>query len=202
VNGTIQVFQHGKGTRAKWHFSQGKRTGTIRHAGAGHFLNRKFASTAEAKRYCETELLKDQNAIFYILENDTIVEIVLDSELQQTRQTTSEIRWNVVTVVIVAALSWFVFSKVAPFQSPAANLGLAGLAVLFYVTVLWVNNWNPVESLLIIMIMLGLASLLCVAVKKARLRRERSNHPTVSLVVHRHAYLSSSSIFVNRPCGP
>lgn len=179
--GKIRVFQHGKGTQTRWDWTAGEARGTISAVGAGRFVDRAFDSTAAAKQFCQAELQKDRSAIFYLLQFEQIVDTILDSEFHRLAEYKSRLRSGLISTVIVVALSWWVFVKGAPFQSATTNLALAGGMTLLYVSILWSNNWNWIESLFMVVIILVMASLVMSAIKHRRLRREQ-REPPVALV--------------------
>jgi len=172
----IKVFRHGKGTRTRLEFVEGKPRHTLTQAGAGRFLNDNFQTLEDASNFCFAELQKDESAILYITEGELILKMVLNHAFHEAKKYEAGRRYAVLSSLAFALISWLIVTTMSPFASTGANLALAGGAVLFYILLLCLYGTRNVEAAIVMTLLLVLLCTLLPALKRARDKARKASH--------------------------
>jgi len=177
---TIRIFVHGRGT----HVFFVKGVGRIQKAGRGRFLDQTFLSLNEAQEFGRAQVAKDENAILYLLRGDDVLETLLDPARQDSNYKKARLIESLISMIPFAAISIWLCLKTAPFASDSANLTLAGAMILVHALILHSHNWNWFEATVAMAIFLVFAFMVCGALHKARMRREKRQHQPTALMAH------------------
>lgn len=123
----FMVLKSGKNTMTKLDIADDFRS-TITSLGGGHYLEKDYSSLDEAIRDCAALVKKNAADVYYVMEDDTILETVMDSDFHETESRRRERRTRFVGALVVSLISAVVlFAGVPP---RTAMLSLCVLVIL------------------------------------------------------------------------
>lgn len=150
----IKIFRWGKGTFCESRIENGHYVGRIMNQGAGIFLDNTFLNVEEAKAFCETVLEKDASLIFYIIQDENIIDFVRNDTYHDAIEAKQNRLFVAITAVIVMLLASVVSFIFMPFQLVLYDaLFIAAMGVL-YLKIYSIGGRMNVEGIVLMIIIL------------------------------------------------
>jgi len=139
----IKIFREGKETFFEWRYENDQSLGRILNQGAGVFLDNEFSSLEEAKAFCEKELDNDASRIFYVMQGDDIIDIVLNEAYHLAEEKKENRIYAAVSTVIVMLLASGVSFMFMPFQAMIYHaLFIGGIGAFYLLLYSTGGKWN------------------------------------------------------------
>ena len=156
---SLRVLRQGKGTFCEWRFENGRSTGRILNQGKGVFIEQTFLSLEAARAFCEHELDQDASQIFYILEDDVIVDAVQDDAWHVAKERKHNRILAGVSLALVLLLASGVSFLFMPFQVSIYDAAfIVGMGVLYLVVYSTGGRWNLEGVIFMIVVLVMLAA--------------------------------------------
>lgn len=158
--GSLRVLRHGKGTFCEWRFDNGRSTGRVLNHGKGVFIEQTFSSLEAARAFCEHALEQDASQIFYILDDDAIVDAVQDDAWHVAKERKLSRTLAGASLALVLLLASGVSLLFMPFQALVHDAAfIVGMGVLYLLVYSTGGRWNLEGVMLMIVVLVMLAAL-------------------------------------------
>ena len=173
----VALFLSGKGTTCEWRFDTGVGRGRILNVGDGMYLEERFASPAQARRFCERRVQENPALVFYIMIEGEIVDSVLDSRHHESKARRRGLVYSIVSTLAIAAAALAVSLFAVRLETVEGHAIFVAAMVSLYLLLLFTGGNRNVDGAIAMFFVLLLAAAVGSPIKK-HFEEKKSSWPT------------------------